>query len=94
MASDWNQKACSVHKQTKTQTRRVDTLSSPRCQNIGADSDFTWAPMILCVSIQPEPGQYTQRAHTCTENVFKTRFQDVQNVNSEDIHMTKITCSP
>ena len=26
------------------------------------------------------------RAHTCTENVLKTRFQDVQNVNSEDIH--------
>ena len=28
----------------------------------------------------------TQRAHTCTENVLKTRFQDVLNVNSEDVH--------
>ena len=30
----------------------------------------------------------SQRAHTCTENVLKTRFQDVQNVNSEDVHKT------
>ena len=28
----------------------------------------------------------SQRAYTCTENVLKTRFQDVQNVNSEDVH--------
>ena len=27
---------------------------------------------------------YSQRAHTCTENVLKARFQDVQNINSED----------
>ena len=27
-----------------------------------------------------------QQAHTCTENVFKTSFQDVQNVNAEDVH--------
>ena len=30
----------------------------------------------------------SQRAHTCTENVLKTRFQDVQNVDSEDVHKT------
>ena len=29
-----------------------------------------------------------QQAHTCTENVLKTRFQEVQNVNSEDVHKT------
>ena len=31
---------------------------------------------------------HTQPAHTCTENVLKTRFQDIQNVNSEDVHKT------
>ena len=30
----------------------------------------------------------TQRAITCTKDVLKTRFQDVQNVNSEDVHKT------
>ena len=30
----------------------------------------------------------SQRIHTCTENVLKTRFEDVQNVNSEDVHDT------
>ena len=29
----------------------------------------------------------TQRAHTCTENVLKTRFQGIQNVSSEDVHI-------
>ena len=28
----------------------------------------------------------SQRTHTCTEIILKTRFQDVQNVNSEDVH--------
>ena len=32
--------------------------------------------------------ELTQRAHICTENVLKTRFQDVQNVNSDDVHKT------
>ena len=31
---------------------------------------------------------YTQQAHTCTENILKKRFHDVQNVNSEDVHKT------
>ena len=31
------------------------------------------------------PGHINQWAHTCTENVLKTRFQDVQNINSEDV---------
>ena len=31
---------------------------------------------------------YPQRAHTCTENVLKTRFQDVRNFNLEDVHKT------
>ena len=30
----------------------------------------------------------SQWAHTCNENVLKARFQDVQNVNSEDVHKT------
>ena len=30
----------------------------------------------------------SQRANTSTKNVIKTRFQDVQNVNSEDVHQT------
>ena len=31
----------------------------------------------------------SQQAHTCTEiDVLKTRFQDVQDVNSEDVHKT------
>ena len=28
----------------------------------------------------------TQQAHTCTQNVPKTRFQHVQNLNPEDAH--------
>ena len=35
------------------------------------------------------PDIITQRAHTCTENVLPTRFQDVQNVNLEDVHETQ-----
>ena len=31
---------------------------------------------------------YPSWAHTCTENVPKTRFQDVQNVDSEHVHKT------
>ena len=31
---------------------------------------------------------YPARAHTCSENALKTRFQDVQNFNSEDVHKT------
>ena len=30
----------------------------------------------------------SQRTHSCTENVLKTRFQDVQSVNSEGVHKT------
>ena len=30
----------------------------------------------------------TQRAVTCTKDVIKTRLQDVQNVNSEDVDKT------
>ena len=30
-----------------------------------------------------------QRAITYTKDVLKTRFQDVQNVNSEDVHNDK-----
>ena len=30
----------------------------------------------------------SKRAHTCTKNVLKTRFLDVQNVNSNDVHKT------
>ena len=32
--------------------------------------------------------EITQWAHTCTENVMETCFQDVQNVYSEDAHKT------
>ena len=38
-----------------------------------------WIPVLIGPSMQ---------AHTCTEIVLKTRFQDVQNINSEDVHTT------
>ena len=51
----------------------------------------------ICIALQPTNKQgklwvvksttcWPQWAHTCTENVLKTRFQDVQNVNPEDVH--------
>ena len=30
----------------------------------------------------------SQRAHTSTVNALKTRFQDIQNVNSESVYKT------
>ena len=38
--------------------------------------------------VTPHETELTQRAHTCTENVPKTRFQDVHNVNAENVHKT------
>ena len=29
-----------------------------------------------------------QGEHTCTENVLKTRLQDIQNFNLENVHKT------
>ena len=30
----------------------------------------------------------SQWAVTCTKDILKTRLQDVQNINSEDVHKT------
>ena len=40
--------------------------------------------------VTPHETELTQRAHTCTENVPKTRFQDVHNVNAEKSIRPKI----
>ena len=48
-------------------------MNSPIFISLGWD--FRW----VAISIM-------EWADTCTENVLKTRFQDVQNVNSEDFH--------
>ena len=40
--------------------------------------------LMTCLLVSTMDYIGSQRAHTCAESILKTRFQDVQNVNSED----------
>ena len=71
-------------------------------QSVYLNAGFENKPSVICYHIPLSLGDLdtilkcnihtcftdSQRAHTCTKNVPKTRFQDAQNVNSEDTRKT------